>query len=290
MKIIGTGLSGLVGSRVVELLSSSFSFEDLSLDTGVDITHKDIVDARIAASDAPWVLHCAAKTDVEGAEKERTLGSSSSSWIVNVTATQHIVEACRRTQKRLIYISTDYVFDGTKDAYTEEDTPHPTGWYAVTKYEGEKQVATLGEQGLILRIANPYRAIFPAKPDFVAKIRTKLEQGESMQSPVDQIFVPTFIDDIGRAIEKLIVLEASWGYHAVGSDALSPYDAAGLIARTFSQDESKIIPTTFQEYFQGLAPRPFRAALKNDKISKFGGRMSTFAEGLAEVKRQQLTN
>ena len=91
-------------------------------------------------------------------------------------------------------------------------------------------------------------------------------------------------------LKKLIVLEASGVYHAVGSDALSPYDAAGLIARTFSQDESKIIPTTFQEYFQGLAPRPFRAALKNDKISKFGGRMSTFAEGLAEVKRQQLTN
>ena len=290
MKIIGTGLSGLIGSRVVELLAPPFSFEDLSLDTGVDITHKDIVDARIAASDAPWVLHCAAKTDVEGAEKERTLGASSSFWVVNVTATQHIVEACRRTKKRMVYISTDYVFDGTKDVYTEDDAPNPMGWYAVTKYEGEKQVATLGDQGLTLRIANPYRAVFPAKPDFAAKIRTKLEQGESMVSPTDQIFVPTFIDDIARAVEKLISLEASGVYHAVGSDALSPYDAAIMIARTFSQDESRIIPTTFQEYFQGRAPRPFRAALKNDKISKFGGRMSTFAEGLAEVKRQQLTN
>lgn len=290
MKIIGTGLSGLVGSRVVEFLSPAFSFEDLSLDTGVDITHKDIVDARIAASDAPWVLHLAAKTDVEGAETERSLGSSSSSWIVNVTATKNIAEACKRSQKRMVYISTDYVFDGLQDTYSEDDAPRPLGWYAVTKYEGEKHVAALGDQGLILRIANPYRALFPAKPDFVAKIRSKLEQGESMQSPTDQVFVPTFIDDIARAIEKLMLLEGSGVYHVVGSEALSPYAAACMIARTYSLDESKILPTTFQEYFQGRAPRPFRAALKNDKISKFGIHMSPFAEGLTEIRRQQMSN
>lgn len=286
MKLLGTGLSGLVGSRVVELLSSVFSFEDLSLDTGVDITKKDIVDARIVRSDAPWVLHFAAKTDVEGAEKERGDGEKSSAWTVNVTATKYIVEACRRTDKRMVYISTDYVFDGTKDAYSEEDTPNPQGWYAVTKYEGEKLVSSLGKNGLIIRIANPYRAVFPQKPDFVAKIRTVLAEGRSMYSPNDQIFVPTFIDNIARAVEKLIAGYASGVYHVVGSTALTPYAAAMTIARTFGLDGSRIVATSFQEYFQGRAPRPFRAALKNDKISKFGVRMSTFNEGLAEVKKQ----
>ncbi|MBI5449539.1 NAD(P)-dependent oxidoreductase [Candidatus Gottesmanbacteria bacterium] len=286
MNLLGTGLSGLVGSRIVELLSSEFHFEDLSLDTGVDITDKDIVNERIVASNAPWLIHFAAKTDVEGAEKERIFGEKSSAWRVNVTATRHIVEACKRANKRLLYISTDYVFDGTKDVYREDDIPNPQGWYAVTKYEGEKLVASLGEYGLIIRIANPYRAIFPAKPDFVAKIRTMLEEGRSMFSPDDQIFVPTFIDDIARAVKKLIVEYASGVYHVVGSTALTPYEAATLIARTFGFDESRIIATSFQKYFHGRAPRPFRAALKNDKISKFGVRMSTFAEGLAEVKKQ----
>lgn len=286
MNILGTGLSGLVGSRVVELLSSLFSFEDLSLDTGVDITKKELVESRISASSAPWMIHLAAKTDVDGAEAERPLGEQSSTWIVNVRATEYIVEACQRTGKRLLYVSTDYVFDGTKDTYTEEDIPNPQGWYAVTKHEGEKQVARLGDHGLIIRIANPYRASFPAKPDFVAKIRQKLEQGELIASPSDQLFVPTFIDDIARGIKALIEKNASGIYHVVGSDALSPFDAAKTVARTFGFEESLVAPAAFTSYFASRAPRPFRAALKNDKITKFGVRMATFREGLKEIARQ----
>jgi len=95
MNIIGTGLSGLVGSRVVELLGSRHTFEDLSLDTGVDITNPSTVEERIKKSDAQWVFHFAAKTDVDGAEKERSLGENSPTWIVNVTATENIVSICR---------------------------------------------------------------------------------------------------------------------------------------------------------------------------------------------------
>lgn len=286
MNFIGTGLSGLVGSRVVELLSPVFPFEDLSLDTGVDITDKDVVDSRITSSQALWVLHFAAKTDVDGAEKERALGIKSPTWIVNVEATRNIVDACRRTGKRLLYISTDYVFDGAKDFYTEDDVPNPQGWYAVTKYEGEKRVATLDNQALIIRIANPYRATFLPKPDFVAKIRQKLEKDEKIESPSDQLFTPTFIDDIAKAIKILIEQNASGVYHVVGSDALSPFAAAKAIARTFGLDEALVMPTAFTSYFAGRASRPFHAVIKNDKITKLGVRMSTFGEGLREIARQ----
>ncbi len=286
MNILGTGLSGLVGSRVVELTSAAFSFEDLSFDTGVDITKEEVVVPRIESSDAPWLFHFAAKTDVDGAEAERTLGENSSFWIVNVKATEWIVAACKRSGKRLLYISTDYVFDGAKEAYTEDDTPNPKGWYAVTKHEGEKRVAELGDKSLIIRIANPYRAHFPTKPDFVAKIREKLETGVAIVSPSDQVFVPTFIDDIAYAVKTLIERNASGIYHVVGSDALSPYEASKTIARTFGYDESLVTPTTFAAYFAGRAPRPFRGYLKNDKITRFGVTMRTFAEGLEEIKRQ----
>ncbi len=287
MNIIGTGLSGLVGSRVVELLSPAFSFEDLSLDTGVDITKEDTVVPRIEASDAAWVLHFAAKTDVEGAERERKSGEQSSSWIVNVHATEYIVAACRRSNKRLLYVSTDYVFDGTKNVYTEEDMPNPQGWYAVTKYEGEKRVAGLGDKSLIIRIANPYRTHFGPKPDFVAKIREKLTTGEHIASPSDQLFIPTFIDDIARALKILMEQNASGVYHVVGSNALSPYDAARKIARAYGLDETLVTATTFSAYFAGKAPRPLQAVLKNDKITKLGVKMKTFEEGLEEIKKQQ---
>jgi dTDP-4-dehydrorhamnose reductase len=117
MNILGTGLSGLIGTRICQLLPA-YEFQNLSLETGVDITDPKTVEAYFSKSDAPWVFHFAAKTDVDGAEKERHLGVKSSSYIVNVLATGHIVEACRKTGKRLLYVSTDFVFDGIKPNYT----------------------------------------------------------------------------------------------------------------------------------------------------------------------------
>ena len=287
MKIIGTGLSGLVGSRVVELLSPLFSFEDLSLDTGVDITKEAVVVSRIRASEASWVFHFAAKTDVDGAEKERELGEQSGTWIVNVCGTKYIVDACRQSGKRLLYVSTDYVFDGVSGVYTEEDIPNPQSWYAMTKYEGEKLVAELADRSLIIRIANPFRDHFLPRPDFVAKIREKLVAGEQITSPSDQLLTPTFIDDIAYAVKTLIDRNASGVYHIVGDDALSPFAAAKAVAKNFGFDTSLVRQTTFASYFAGRAPRPFRAHLKNDKITKFGVRMATFEEGLKEIKKQQ---
>lgn len=289
MKILGTGLSGLVGSRVTELLSPDFSFENLSLETGVDITRKESVDARIDHSSAPWVFHFAARTDVDGAEKEKDLGEKSPSWVVNVSATQHIVDACRRTGKKLLYISTDFVFDGTRDVYTEEDVPNPQGWYARTKYEGEKRVMSLTDRALVVRIANPYRSNFPVKPDFVHKIIERFVEKVPVVAANDQIFVPTFIDDIARALATLVRLDASGIYHVVGSQALTPYEAAQRIARTFGFTAARIEPTTFKEYFAGRAPRPFHAVLKNDKISELGVSMKSFEEGLQMVKQQETT-
>ncbi len=282
MNILGTGLSGLVGSRVVELLSPRHSFEDLSLDTGVDITDQTAVRERITKSNAPWVFHFAAKTDVDGAEGERTLREKGPTWIVNVTATEHIVSVCRTTKKKLLYISTDYVFDGIKDEYSEEDAPNPQGWYALTKYEGERCVAGLGDQALIIRIANPYKRKTVGRADFVHKIINRLRGNQQLHAPTDQLFIPTFIDDIAHALAVLVDNNAFGLYHVVGSQALSPYDGARKIAALFGLDEGLILPTTFESYFQGRAPRPKRAVLKHDKITKFGVKMSTFDEGLAK--------
>ncbi len=284
MKILGTGLSGMVGSRVIELLSPRFQFENLSLETGVDITKKETVDRYVEHSDAPWIFHFAARTDVDGAEKERDQKEESPTWVVNVSATQYIVDACKKFRKKLLYISTDFVFDGEKDQYTEKDTPHPLGWYAETKYEGEKRVDTLGGDGLIIRIANPYQSARFTKADFVHKIIDRLASGQEVIAAQDQIFVPTFIDDIAPAIETLVTRGLFGIYHVVGSQALSPFMAAQKIAKLFNFDISLVKPASFVQYFSGRAPRPFHANLKNDKITQLGVVMHSFDEGLAIVK------
>jgi dTDP-4-dehydrorhamnose reductase len=289
MNILGTGLTGLVGSRIIELLAGSFSFENLSLETGIDITQKDIVSSYISKTDAPWVWHFAAMTNVDSAEKEKGLGTNSSTWKVNVEATENIVEACKLYNKKLLYLSTDFVFDGIKDIYSEEDKPNPQGWYAQTKYEGEKRVAALGDACLIVRIANPYKAKQVGKPDFVETICERLKNGLGVTSATDQLFVPTYIDDIAYALQKLIEKDAHGIYHVVGSQALSPYEACIKIAASNGFDERLVAPTTFSEYFKNRAPRPFHAVLNNDKIAKLGVAMISFDTGLTVIKKYRDT-
>lgn len=287
MNILGTGLTGLVGSRVTDLLSVSHTFENLSLETGVDITKPETLQERFAASSAPWVFHFAAYTDVQGAEKEKELREQSAAWKVNVDATKNIVALCKKLGKRLLYLSTDYVFDGTKDAYGEEDIAHPQGFYAETKYRGEEAVGTLGDQGLIIRIANPYRARPVGKKDFMHKMKERLEGNLPISAPNDQLLTATFIDDLASGIAVLIEANASGVYHLPGGDALSPYDAAMQIASVFHLNVSLISKTTFAAYFAGKAPIPQKGVLKHDKIDALGITLHTFERGLEEVKKQE---
>jgi dTDP-4-dehydrorhamnose reductase len=287
MNVLGTGLSGLVGSRLVALLSSQSEFEDLSQETGVDITQYGEVASRIKASRASWVFHLAAYTDVQGAEKTKEGGKESLVWKVNVDATENIAKLCRQYGKHMLYLSTDYVFDGTKKEYKEADVPSPQGWYAVTKYEGEKHVLAMGELGLVIRISNPYRANPISKRDWVHKMMDRLVAGQPIAAPQDQLFVPTFIDDLARVITSLTEANTSGIVHAGGGSAVSPYEAAGKIATTFGYDTKLVSPTKYAQFIGGRAPYPQYAVLVNETLGRMALAMRTFDEGLAEVKRQE---
>jgi dTDP-4-dehydrorhamnose reductase len=284
MKILGTGLAGLVGSRIVELLSSH-SFENISRSSGVDIADREQVFAAVDKSDAEVILHLAAKANVEGCEKDKSLGHEGEAWKINVEGTRHVVQAAETYGKKIVYISTDFVFDGEKQFYTEDDTPHPLNWYAQTKYEGEKIVKLAKTPWIIARIAYPYRAAFP-KNDFVRAVKQRLESGQEVTMVTDHIMAPTFIDDLVYAVEKLCTIPDSGIYHVVGSQFLSPYDATFAIATLFDLNKTLIKPTTREVFFQGRAPRPFRLALKNDKIRQLGMQMSSFDKGLEKLKGQ----
>jgi len=299
MKILGTGLDGLVGSRIVELLKDQYEFES----SVVDITDRNSIITRIRNSDASIVLHLAAKTDVDGCEEDREIDTKilrykdierregewlikKTAWGVNVFGTQNIADACQLSKKKLIYISTDFVFDGVKKAYNESDTPNPINWYAKTKYEGEKIVQDLKSPWVIVRIAYPYRANF-TKLDFFRTILKRLREGKPVTAVTDHIFIPTFIDDIAFAIDALIKNNSQGIFHVIGNQSLTPYDAVVLIAKEFDLDTSQINQITRAEFFNNRAPRSFQLVLKNDKIGKLGVKMKTFEEGVREIKRQQ---
>lgn len=288
MKIFGTGLSGLLGSRIVELLGSTYTFLDNSRATGVDITDSEQIRKAINSSDADVVLHLAAHTNVKAAELERDLCEQSESWKINVLGTENVARACAETGKKLIFTSTDMVFDGEntpENGYAEEAQPNPLSWYAKTKYEAELRVQKLTTPWIIMRPAYPYRARFE-KNDFVRLFMQKLSQGEQLTVLTDRIITPVFIDDLAHALDVLLVQNGQGIYHTVGSTQLSIYDAAGEIAQCFGYDKDLIGGATRAEFLVGRPPEPFNSALNNAKIQSLGVKMRTFREGLEEVKKQ----
>lgn len=289
IKILGTGLSGLVGSRITELLSDKYEFENLSLETGIDITDKATVMRIVDNFPGEVILHLAAKADVDGCERDKPQGENGEAFKINVLGTQNLIDAAQKTGKKIIYISTDFVFSGEETpegGYDEDSQPNPINWYGQTKYEAEKRVSSSGLPFLIARICYPYRTSFPLKKDFFRAILERLKEGKEVRAITDHLMTPTFIDDIAFGLDRLMETRSQGIYHLVGSQFITPYDAALLIARTFNLNSSLISKTTRGEYFKEGAKRPFNLSLRNDKIQKLNVKMKTFEEGLEEMKRQ----
>lgn len=289
MKILGTGLTGLIGSRIVELLGGTYTFQNVSRSLGVDITDKEQITNTIMASDADVVLHLAAMTDVKGAESDKEKGEESTAWKINVFGTENIAYACQQSEKKLVYISTDLVFNGEntpEGGYIETDRPDPVNWYGKTKYEGELRVQSIMSPWIIMRPAYPYRANFH-KRDFVRIFQTLLQEKKQFKAIEDRIITPTCIDDIAFAFDGLLKKNAMGVYHTAGSQSVSIYQAAQLVASTFNLDASFIEKTTRKEFLVDRPQEPLNSSLNIAKLEKLGIKMHSFEEGLALVKQQQ---
>jgi dTDP-4-dehydrorhamnose reductase len=262
-----TGSTGLIGSRIIELLSDRFTFLPLRMEDGVDITNKHTLSSQLAARSFDILLHLAAYTNVDKAETEREICHK-----INVEGTKNLLDICEAKGAKMILISTDFVFDGLSlsrhpdpavagegsraqgiPTYTEISTPHPLGYYAQTKYEAEQLVKG---KGMIVRITTPYRDEFPGKKDIVRTIKSLLEEGKPLSMVADNLVVPTAIDDIARALGYLIERFSPEIYHLVGPEAMSSYDLAMRIADKWHLNKSLITKTTHAQYGHGKAPRP----------------------------------
>lgn len=288
MKIGIIGSTGLVGSRVIELLTTSYEITEFNSSTGTDISNLDSLHS-LAQDSSEWVVLLAAKADVDGCEADKPLGEQGDAWKINVIGAQNVAKICLQTGKKLLYVSTDFVFDGAKpegEAYSETDTPNPINWYSHTKWKGEQVIQESGVEHVIVRLAYPYRAQLDTKKDFMRAIKNRLESVQPVLAVTDHLFTPTFIDDFVLAVDTIISQDVRGIFHVTGNQYLTPYEAAQIIAQTFELDSALISSTTRVEYFQGKADRPFNLSMNNDKINALGVRMKTFEEGLQEIKRQ----
>lgn len=290
IKVTGTGLSGLVGSRVVELLSLQYSFKNLDLATGVDITRKELVKKAIGESRGDAVIHLAAFTNVDEAFTQAN-DKTNLCYRLNVKATRYVAQYCKEYGKYLIHISTDFVFDGENPpagGYRETDPPNPLEWYGKTKAWAEAEVAKAGGRYAIVRIAYPFRARHELKQDLVRSLLSKFADKSLYPMFTDQIITPTFIDDIAQGLAIFLQKQPQGIYHLVGSTPLSPYQIAREVAQVFDFDSSLVKKGSLKEYLK-TAKRPYQKQLivSNRKVkAELGIKMKTFREALLEIKKQ----
>jgi dTDP-4-dehydrorhamnose reductase len=286
MKIFGVGITGLVGSRIQTLLQGSCEFTSLSSEDGINIVDPSTLGILRDDKDHSMVLLLAAKADVDGCERDKHQGENGDAYKINVLGTQNVLNAARVGGKKVIYISTDFVFGASvpkEGGFTEEDTPDPVNWYGQTKLMAEEEVKHSGLEYIIMRIAYPYRKEFSGKLDFARAIAQRLGKHEAVGAITDHIMTPTYIDDIAYALAKLVETQSTGIFHVVGSQSLTPYDAAVKIAVAKDYDQSLIAKTTRAEYFKDRAQRPFNLQINNVKIKKLGVQMRSFDEGLTEL-------
>ena len=285
--IIGTGLSGMVGSRFTQTFKDKYNFSNLDLTVNVDITNQKQVDQALSKVKPTTVIHLAAFTDVSKAF-EQNGDKKGLVYKVNTLGTRNIAKACKKHNHYLIHVSTDFVFDGQKnDFYTEEDQPKPIEWYGQTKLWAEQEVVNSGCQHVITRLAFPFRSRFPGKLDLVRTMIEKLKTNSLYPMFNDQIITPTFIDDISQVFEIFIQKNPSGIYHLAGSTPISPFDLAKKISTVFDI-KADIKPGSFKEYLKkDPRPRQQYSKISNDKLNQdFGFKMSTIDQALAILKKQ----
>lgn len=275
IKIALTGADGLVGSRIVEFLNSDFEFISIP-QAKMDITNVEQVQNVLNDMQFDIFLHLAAYTNVSGAEQQKELA-----FKINRDGTKNVFEVVRQRQKKFIYVSTDFVFDGKMPPYDEDSSPNPLGVYAQSKYEGERSI---GSNGMIVRIAYPYRTQFEQKKDFFRIFKSYLESNKKLSMITDSLMTPTFIDDIAFGFKYLFNNYSPETFHLVGGRSISPYDAALIVAKTFNLDKSLIGKTTYEEYIKNKPGLPKLADIRSKKNNFW--KMRTFSEGLEEIKKQ----
>lgn len=275
IRVAGTGLDGLIGSRVIELLANDIDFEPIP-QTVMDITDEKKTTSVIQSVNFDIFLHMAAYTQVDRAENEKDIA-----WKINVEGTNNVWNAVAEKKKPFIYISTDFVFDGIAHPFYEDSIPHPISYYGLTKYEGEKIVK---DKAMIIRLSYPYRGQFENKTDIVRSILNLLKQHKPIKGIIDQILTLSFIDDIVYAFKHLFSHYSPEIFHIVGADSVSACETIDAIGRVFQLDTSHVIKITYDEFYMGKAKRPKKGIIKSEKNTFY--RMKSFEEGLKEIKKQ----
>lgn len=289
MKVFVTGISGQLGHDVMfELvrrghtaLGTARRIESVELPQAgckldmetpdpifrkLDLTNEAAVKAEIEAIKPDAIIHCAAWTAVDAAED---LENRESVYKSNVLATRYIAEAARSVGAKMLYLSTDYVFDGKGERPWQPDDRNfaPLNYYGLTKLEGEKAIAETLTQYFVVRIA----WVFGLNgKNFIKTMINVGKTHDTVRVVNDQIGTPTYTKDLARLLVDMIETEKYGYYHATNEGGyISWYDFCCEFYRQYGLS-TKVIPVTTAEYGVSKAARPFNSRLDKSKLIEVG--------------------
>ena len=286
-----TGASGLLGNKIVSKAEARFSVIPTDISEPLhpsavrtDITDHSSVEILLANLRPEIVIHTASETNVDKCEIEKD-----HAWKVNVKGTQNLAAVCGEIDAKFVYISTDYVFDGEKGWYSEEDYPNPISHYGLTKLEGERQVIKHCENYTIIRTSVLYGK-HPHKQDFATWVINKLKQSQKITVVEDHINTPTLADNLAEMVIEVARKDLRGLYHGSGSERISRFKFAKKIAETFNLNSNLITPTKMEELKAWIAKRPRDSSLNTEKIRKqLIAKPLNIAEGLDKFKAEMET-
>lgn len=288
MKVLVTGANGFLGKKIVKILKQknftiipTSKIKD-STNLFLDITKKESVLELLKSENPDVVIHTAALTNVDWCEE-----NPKETFKVNVEGTKNVCNGCIKTNAKMVLISTDYIFDGSKSSsYVENDKPNPLGVYANSKLEAELVVLDLLQDFLIGRVTALYGFNDQLdKTTFPKFVLTALTSKHEIKCFTDQYSNPTLIDDVANALVKLIEKNKKGIYHMTGSENLNRFEFAKKIAKIFELNGDLIKTGTWiGSGHKSKRPKMIKSSI--EKLQGEGIKMNNINEGLLIMKKQ----
>lgn len=295
-KVLITGSNGLLGQKLVKLISENPNYQLLATARGadrlgsddkykyaeLDITDQASVDKLLSEFNPDFIIHTAAMTNVDQCESDRE-----GCTLLNVEATRYLVEAAEKNNAFFIHLSTDFIFDGTKGPLLEEDVPNPISFYGQSKLDAENIVTASKLRWAIVRTVLVYGIVKDmSRTNIVLWVKKSLEDKKTINVVDDQWRTPTLAEDLAMGCFLIMEKEATGVFNISGKDLLTPYEMAIQTADFFSLDKQYINKADSSTFTQP-AKRPPRTGFIIEKAQTvLGYQPHSFVEGIKVMIKQ----